>query len=258
MALSGDGGDESFLGYNHFDWVAKFKNLIKVPFGIRIIASKMLWANALKSKTEPIRRILNIKSKNEFIAGIFVGYNSIVKKRNLDWLSNYSGYKFWSKDLFQSTADLNIKLWLENDSNVKVDRASMAYSVEVRSPFLDYRIIEFARTLPISYRYLPGRKKRILRDILKEYIPEEIFDQPKRGFAVPIGQWIRKELREEFVANLSDDFLNQVPNLNVAKFKKMFQDHLQEKADYSSYIWRVFVLSKWYQEFGFYKKTNAI
>ena len=258
MALSGDGGDESFLGYNHFDWVAKFKNLIKVPFGIRIIASKMLWANALNAKTEPIRRILNIKSKNEFIAGIFVGYNSIVKKRNLDWLSNYSGYKFWSKDLFQSTADLNIKLWLENDSNVKVDRASMAYSVEVRSPFLDYRIIEFARTLPLSYRYVSGRKKRILRDILKEYIPEEVFDQPKRGFAVPIGQWIRKELKEEFVANLSDDFLNQVPNLNVAKFKKMFQDHLQEKADYSSYIWRVFVLSKWYQEFGFYKKTNAI
>ena len=258
MALSGDGGDESFLGYNHFDWVAKFKNLIKVPYGIRIIASKMLWANALKSKTEPIRRILNIKSKNEFIAGIFVGYNSIVKKRNLDWLSNYSGYKFWSKDLFQSTADLNIKLWLENDSNVKVDRASMAYSVEVRSPFLDYRIIEFARTLPLSYRYVSGRKKRILRDILKEYIPEEVFDQPKRGFAVPIGQWIRKELKEEFVSNLSDDFLNHVPNLNVAKFKKMFQDHLQEKADYSSYIWRVFVLSKWYQEFGFYKKTNAI
>ena len=174
MALSGDGGDESFLGYNHFDWVAKFKNLIKVPFGIRIIASKMLWANALNAKTEPIRRILNIKSKNEFIAGIFVGYNSIVKKRNLDWLSNYSGYKFWSKDLFQSTADLNIKLWLENDSNVKVDRASMAYSVEVRSPFLDYRIIEFARTLPLSYRYVSGRKKRILRDILKEYIPEEV------------------------------------------------------------------------------------
>lgn len=257
MALSGDGGDESFLGYNHFDWVAKFKHLIKIPFSIRTISSKLLWTNVLKSKTEPIKRILNIKSKNEFIAGIFVGYNSILKKRNLDWLSNYSGFKFWSKDLFQSTADLNIKLWLENDSNVKVDRASMAYSVEVRSPFLDYRIIEFARTLPVSYRYQKGKKKRILRDILKEYIPEEIFDQPKKGFAVPIGTWIREELREEFERNLSDDFLNHVPNLNVSKFKKMFQDHLIGKADYSSYIWRVYVLSKWYQEFGFYKKVNA-
>ena len=258
MALSGDGGDESFLGYNHFDLVAKFKLLIKIPHLIRFIASKFLIFNFLGSTSESLIRILNIKSKNEFIAKIFVGYISILKKRDLDWLSHYKGYQTWSKDLIQATADLNIKLWLENDSNVKVDRASMAYSVEVRSPFLDYRIIEFARTLPLSYRYMPGRKKRILRDILKEYIPEEVFNQPKRGFAVPIGQWIRKELREEFESNLSDDFLNQVPNLNVTKFKKMFKDHLDGKGDYSSYVWRVYVLSKWYQEFGFYKMTNAV
>ena len=258
MALSGDGGDESFLGYNHFDWVTKFKLLLKIPYNIRLLISKTLAFNILGARTEPLKRIFAIKGSADFIAGIFTGYNSLLIKRNVEWFSHYNGFTKWKKDLYQQTADLNIKLWLENDSNVKVDRASMAYSVEVRSPFLDYRIIEFARTLPVSYRYMPGRKKRILRDILKEYIPEEVFDQPKRGFAVPIGQWIRKELREEFVANLSDDFLNQVPNLNVAKFKKMFQDHLQEKADYSSYIWRVFILSNWYQEFGFYKKTNAI
>ena len=258
MALSGDGGDESFLGYNHFDWVTKFKLLLKIPYIIRLLISKTLAFNILGARTEPLKRIFAIKGSADFIAGIFTGYNSLLIKRNVEWFSHYNGFTKWTKDLYQQTADLNIKLWLENDSNVKVDRASMAYSVEVRSPFLDYRIIEFARTLPVSYRYMPGRKKRILRDILKEYIPEEVFDQPKRGFAVPIGQWIRKELKEEFVSNLSDDFLNHVPNLNVAKFKKMFQDHLQEKADYSSYIWRVFVLSKWYQEFGFYKKTNAI
>lgn len=258
MALSGDGGDESFLGYNNFDWVAKFKSLTKIPYPIRFIASKFLIFNVLGPRTEPIKRILNIKSKNDFVEGIFVGYNSLLKKRSLDWLSHYRGYQTWSKDLIQTTADLNIKLWLENDSNVKVDRASMAYSVEVRSPFLDYRIIEFARTLPVSYRYVPGRKKRILRDILKEYIPEEVFNQPKRGFAVPIGAWIRKELKEEFEENLSDDFLNQVPNLNVPKFKKMFKMHLEGKHDYASYIWRVYILSKWYQEFGFYKKTKVV
>jgi asparagine synthase (glutamine-hydrolysing) len=252
--LSGDGGDESFLGYNNFDWVAKFKSLTKIPYPIRLIGSNFFIRNIIGYRTEPIKKILTIKSKNDFIAGIFVGYISILKKRNMDWLSHYRGYQVWSKVLFQATADLNIKLWLENDSNVKVDRASMAYSVEIRSPFLDYRIIEFARTLPVSYRYVPGRKKRILRDILKEYIPEEVFNQPKRGFAVPIGTWIRKELREEFIENLSDDFLNQVPNLNVTKFKKMFKDHLDGKGDYSSFVWRVYVLSKWYQEFGFFKK----
>jgi asparagine synthase (glutamine-hydrolysing) len=161
-----------------------------------------------------------------------------------------------SKDPIQRAADLNIKLWLENDSNVKVDRASMAYSVEVRSPFLDYRIIEFARTLPVSYRYVTGRKKRILRDILGTYIPEEIFNQPKKGFSVPIGTWIRMELKEEFEKNLSDDFLNQVPHLDVPKFKQIFKRHLDGEKDFTSYVWRVYILSKWYQEFGFYPKNN--
>ena len=91
---------------------------------------------------------------------------------------------------------------------------------------------------------------------MKEYIPESIFNQPKKGFSVPIGNWIRNELREEFISNLSDDFLSKVPNLNIHKFKTMFKEHLAGKYDYSSYIWRVYVLSKWYQEFGFYNKEN--
>jgi asparagine synthase (glutamine-hydrolysing) len=256
MALSGDGGDESFLGYNHFDWVSKFKIFLKTPYLIRVLTSQFLIFDVLGKRTQPLKRILKIKSKYDFIAGIFIGYNSLLINRNLDWLSFYDGFKKRSKDLHQATADLNIKLWLENDSNVKVDRASMAYSVEIRSPFLDYRIVEFARTLPVSYRYQKGRKKRILKDILKEYIPEAIFDQPKKGFSVPMNSWIRNELKEEFVQNLPDTFLKQVPNLNVVKFKKMFQSHLAGKQDYSSYIWRVYMLSKWYQEFGYFKNNG--
>lgn len=254
MALSGDGGDESFLGYNNFDWVAKFKKIEKIPYFIRLLFSNLLRFNVFGARTEPMRQILRIKSKNNFIEGIFVGYITILKKRNLGWLSNYRGYRGWSKDALQSTADLNIKLWLENDSNVKVDRASMAYSVEVRSPFLDYRIVEFARNLPVEYRYHDGMKKKIIRDILKEYIPEDVFNQKKKGFSVPLGNWIRKELKKEFEDNLQDSFLNQVPNLDISKFKEMLRKHFEGKHDYTSFIWRVYVLSKWYQEFGFYKK----
>lgn len=254
MALSGDGGDESFLGYHNFDWVAKFKKLSKIPYALRYLASNFLRFNVLGARTEPLKNILKTKSEHQFIAGIFTGYISILKKRNLNWLSHYQGYKKVVGNPMQATADLNIKLWLENDSNVKVDRASMAYSVEVRSPFLDYRIIEFARNLPVVYRYDNGLKKKIVRDILKKYIPEEVFNQPKKGFSVPLGGWIRKELRKEFEENLSDDFLNKVPNLDIDKFKKMFKQHLEGKGEYASFIWRVYVLSKWYQEFGFYKK----
>ena len=147
-------------------------------------------------------------------------------------------------------ADLNIKLWLENDSNVKVDRASMAYAVEVRSPFLDYRIIEFARTLPVSFRYGQGFKKKIIRDILKEYIPEEVFNQPKKGFAIPIGRWIREELKSDIQEHLNDDFLNSVPNLDVNKFKKQLEIHFSGKSDYAFNIWKLFLLAKWCKEFN--------
>lgn len=257
MALSGDGGDESFFGYNHFRLVPYADKITLVPQLLRKMASRILTLNVLGRRSESYRGILNVGSKYDFIAGIFVGYDSLLKKRDFSWLAHYSGYKKWSDNLLQATADLNIKLWLENDSNAKVDRASMAYSVEVRSPFLDYHIIEFARTLPISYRYEKGNRKKILKDILKEYIPEEVFNLPKKGFAVPLEGWIRNELREDFEDNLTDDFLNIVPNLNVNKFKWMFQQHLTGQYDYSSYIWRLYVLSRWYQEFGFYKRKTT-
>ena len=207
-----------------------------------------------KHRTGKLKRIFKIKNINHFIGGIFIGFNSILLNRNLGWFSNYTSYKSQSNNDFQKAADLNIKLWLENDSNVKVDRASMAFSVEVRSPFLDYRIIEFARTLPISYRYYPGKKKRILRDILKKYIPEELFDQPKSGFSVPLGEWIRKDLRKEMLEELSDENLKMVHNLNIPKFKKMLNDHMDGNADYKSDIWRVYVLIKWMKND---KKNNS-
>ena len=245
VALSGDGGDESFLGYNHFDWVKKFSYLLYIPYFVRSLISMLIPKFIFKHRAEKLKRIFKVKNNYEFIEGIFTGYNSITLNRSLNWLSNYKNYKHLSHNNYQKTADLNIKLWLENDSNVKVDRASMAFSVEVRSPFLDYRIIEFARTLPISYRYYPGKKKRILRDVLKKYLPEEVFDQPKSGFSVPLGEWIREDLRKEMLEVLSDKNLKTVHNLNIPKFKKMLNAHMDGNADYKSYIWRVYVLIKW-------------
>jgi asparagine synthase (glutamine-hydrolysing) len=256
VALSGDGGDESFLGYNHFDSVAKFIKFERIPKAIRFFALQMFGSNHFENSFPKLRRVLNIKTTNHFIQAIFIGYDSLQKIRNKSWLSIYDNYKNLASNPIQKAADLNIKLWLENDSNVKVDRASMAFSVEIRSPFLDYRVIEFARTLPVSYRFENGTRKKILRDILKEYIPERVFNQPKKGFAIPLGSWIKKQLKTEFISNLSDDFLNSMPNLNVSKFKEIFNDHLKGKNDYSFDIWKVYVFSKWCQEFGFYKKTN--
>lgn len=256
MALSGDGGDESFLGYNHYDWVNTFTPVLRVPYVVRKALSIFAIKNVFGKNTQPLKRVLSLKSENDFIAGIFLGYNSLLKVRDLSWFKAYSDSLKWAKNIYQKTADLNIKLWLENDSNVKVDRASMAFSVEVRSPFLDYRIVEFARTLPVSFRYQKGKKKRILREILKEYIPEEVFNLPKRGFAVPLGKWINGELKEEFDKTLNEAFLGMLPNFDLEKFKLMREQHRRKIKDNSSYIWRVYVLAKWFEEFGSYRKSG--
>ncbi|UOY06100.1 asparagine synthase (glutamine-hydrolyzing) [Muricauda sp. SCSIO 64092] len=251
VALSGDGGDESFIGYTYFDSLIRNKRIIDLPYFLRKFLSRPFFLNLIGQNSHRVRNALNTKTRNDFIENIFSRKGLLLKERKQDWMKHYQGFKKWSTIFLQKAADLNIKLWLENDSNVKVDRASMAYSVEVRSPFLDYRVIEYARNLPMSFRYQKGRQKKILRDILNEYIPESIFDQPKKGFAVPIGKWMRKELRQEFDGALNDTFLSKVPNLNIPVFKKMYEEHMNEIEDHTANIWKLYVLSKWYTEFGF-------
>lgn len=256
VALSGDGGDESFIGYWHLLLVEKIKKIFFIPFFIRKQFSQFNWHKLFKTRPETIKGIFGAKDEDELITRIFTSFDSLQEKRDLRELNDYKMFKYLAKESLQKAADLNIKLWLENDSNVKVDRASMASSIEVRSPFLDYRIIEFARTLPIKYRYRNGVTKIIIRDILSDYIPEAIFNQPKKGFAIPLGDWIRKELKNEISVALNDDFLVTVPNLNVEKFKKQMLLHMDNKFDYSFSIWKLFVLYKWQQEFKLQLKNN--
>ncbi len=251
VALSGDGGDESFMGYNHFESLIRNRKIMDIPYIIRKTIANSGLLKLFGMNSHRIKNALNTESRNDFIENIFSRKGFLLKEKKQDYMKHYQGYKTWSNNFLQKAADLNIKLWLENDSNVKVDRASMAYSVEVRSPFLDYRVIEYARSLPMHFRYEKGRQKKILRDILKDYIPEEIFDQPKRGFAVPIGDWMRTELKEEVLEALNDEFLNSVPNLNVPKFKSLLSEHMTKKEDHTPHIWKLYVLSKWYEKYGF-------
>ena len=245
VVLSGDGGDESFLGYNHFEWARKVYGLFLIPFFLRRLATYFIPFKWIGKRGPSIKNIMLMKNFNEFIESIFTGFDTLLLKDKKKWMSHYHKYLFLSKNKFQKVADLNLKLWLENDSNVKVDRASMASSVEVRSPFLDYRIIEFARSLPVKYRLNGSSRKRILRDILSNYIPEPVFDKPKKGFSIPLAGWIRDSFKDEFSKYLKTDKLKPIENLDIAKIQRLFELHLTTDVDYSSYLWRVFVLSKW-------------
>ena len=244
VVLSGDGGDESFLGYNHFEWIKKVKLFFYIPYFVRYSLSFLIPFQWIGKRGASIKNIFRMKKLSVFIRGVFYGFDSILIKDD-HRTDSYERYLSFANNPLQKAADLNIKLWLENDSNVKVDRASMAYSVEVRSPFLDYRIVEFARKLPVDFRFQGLIRKRILRDILADFIPEKIFDQSKKGFAIPLAQWIRKELKEEISFYMTKEMLAKIPNLNIEKINRMLILHMTKNVDYSMYIWRVYVLSKW-------------
>tara|TARA_B100000900_G_C20600602_1_gene725388 strand:+ start:3713 stop:5554 length:1842 start_codon:yes stop_codon:yes gene_type:complete len=261
VVLSGDGGDESFFGYNHFFIKKSVKLIFLIPFFIRRFTATMIpyrfLSKSLNKDVKTIKEIFILRSIKDYITRIFVSYPQYLNDRSKDWFNYYNKVFTLSKNIYQNIADLNIKLWLENDSNVKVDRASMAYSVEVRSPFLDYRIIEFSRTLPINYRYSRIRRKKMLRDILKKYIPEELFNLPKKGFSLPLEKWTRGQLKNEIIQTITHKNLSMISGIKDDIFMKLMDDHFNEKKDFSLSIWRMYILIKWLKK-NKWKNENTI
>ena len=139
----------------------------------------------------------------------------------------------------------DIEYYLPDDLLTKVDRASMRYSLETRVPYLDHRIVEFALNLSPSLKYRNGVSKYLLKEILFQYVPENYFNRPKQGFAIPLEKWLKNEL-----SFLIHDFLNEkvisqfgiVKYAEVANLKTMFRnghDYLYNR------IWLLIVLHKW-------------
>ena len=245
VCLSGDGGDESFLGYNHFDWVKKFNPLFKIPRKIRILITPFFKPFSSKRHYDYLKNIFLLKNINDFIINIFLNFITISKTIDLNWVKSYYRLFYKSNNILQKTADINIKLWLEGNNNVKVDRASMYSSVEIRNPFLDHRIIEFARELPINYRLSGKKRKIILKEILKNKLVKVKLNKSKKGFSVPILKWINGPLKTEMEKMFVEKNLQKIPNLDYKKVFYYFKQHINGKADFSHIIWRVYVLLKW-------------
>ena len=245
VCLSGDGGDESFMGYNHFNWLRLFKHLFIIPIKLRKLIVFILKPFFNLKHFDYLKNIFNLKSKNDFIVNIFLNFIAITKKPYLKWLNTYDPYFYKSNSIFQQTADINIKLWLEGNSNVKVDRAGMFSSIEIRNPFLDYRIIEFARELPLEFKFKRSERKIILKELLKKFLKNSIINKPKKGFSVPISKWINEPLKKDVESMLSEKELMEIPNLNYKKVLKYLKLHFDHKADFSHIIWRIYVLKKW-------------
>jgi len=138
--------------------------------------------------------------------------------------------------------------YLPDDILVKLDRATMAVSLEGRCPLLDHRVVEFAWRLPTGVKVRDGRGKWILRQVLARYVPRSIFEGPKRGFDVPVGAWLRGPLRDWAEDLLSPGMLARHDLLDVTGVRRCWSDHLAGRSDHSRVLWAVLMLQAWLDE----------
>jgi asparagine synthase (glutamine-hydrolysing) len=135
--------------------------------------------------------------------------------------------------------------YLPSDILVKLDRASMAASLEARCPILDHRVVEFCWTLPNSAKVRHGQGKWLLRQVLSRYLPRHLFDRPKQGFNVPIGAWLRGPLRSWAADLLSESRLRHQHLLDAARVQNCWLEHLSGRRDHSRTLWAVLMLQSW-------------
>jgi asparagine synthase (glutamine-hydrolysing) len=261
VALTGDGGDEVFGGYNKY-YMGKLnqKYTSIVP---EIIHSKSikLFEKILANKEDSrgirfkIQKLLSsINYRNDFYYNIIsLGFKETetISIFNLDF--NYSNGLQYFKDKFQKTNNtiLNFRaidkeISLEGDMLTKVDRTSMLVSLECRAPFLNKDLWDFTCQLPDSYLINGWDKKHILKEAFKEFFPRDFLNKSKKGFGVPVGDWLRSELRLELLKYVDKTFIINQNIFNYEFVLKLIMDHLDSKVDNTFKVWTYYCFQKWY------------
>lgn len=247
VVLSGDGGDESFLGYTRYQQLNKVAALYDQPAIIRKFIGRLL---SLSPNYRHKIIAMGLQQKN--ITALYIKMASSMYKT---WLLNSSYADRQSnqfilnhnlKPLIEKISDYDIKTYLNDDINTKVDRATMAYALEARAPLMDYRVVEFANSLPTKFKLNQALgSKSILKDILFQKIPPQLFNRPKAGFTVPIKSWFKNELKDYVLDNLTDSALKDIPGIHTSNTKKMIETHMSGKVNYANQIWSLLILKQW-------------
>jgi asparagine synthase (glutamine-hydrolysing) len=161
-------------------------------------------------------------------------------------LSRFSPAHSANTDPLKLARDIDIKLSLEGDLLVKVDRASMLCSLECRAPFLDHRLAEFTNRIPDQFLIKGNNKKRILKDTFEDLLPAGFFNSPKSGFEVPVSHWFRNELKTDLIHTLSDENCSEHGFFNYAYIASLLTEHIDGNIDHSYKLWSLYCFQKWY------------
>ncbi len=268
VALSGDGGDELFCGYNIYDNVAQAQRLDaagaladlvgriplgggkkladRYPFKVRVVADN----RDRNTKTQFSSRTY-MEAAQSFVCG---ASESEKKRLFLEQAVpvKYPEERYHAADWQVIRMLLDMETYLPSDILCKVDRASMKYSLETRCPILDTRVVEYSFRLPQSFKYRNGEKKAILKDLAGDYIPRELLDRPKQGFGAPVGKWLRGPLQKELLELSSMSYLTEQGIFDPEYVSKFVTDFVLKGdagpatgQNYSVIVWPFYVFQKW-------------
>lgn len=246
VALSGDGGDEGFGGYNRYllaQYV--FPALQMFPLGLREALSSL----QTRVGHQNLRRFLEIcgaRDPADFYRRIF-SYWQDTSVVLAEGHSPEVPLPPFAGSITRHMMMADSSFYLPDDILAKVDRASMAVSLETRAPLLDHRVLEYAWTLPDHFKIRGGKGKWILRQLLAKHVPTELFERPKRGFGVPLAAWLRGPLAPWMQDLLSADRLRQQGLYRPEAITPMVEQHLAGTHDWSYRLWGLIMYQAWHE-----------
>ncbi|MBF0300684.1 MAG: asparagine synthase (glutamine-hydrolyzing) [Oligoflexia bacterium] len=262
VVLSGDGGDESFVGYERYLAHILSEKYELLPNIIKIVIQKLgegLWSTEPKTFLYRLKRMIQYVSNRDSFERYFktIQYfnNEDLKLLRSNSVAEKISYADCSNIFSEIQADINLEKiigfdfekYLPDDLLVKVDRASMAHSLEVRSPFLDHKLVEFAASIPLGIKFSKYRLKYLLKHhMLKDVLERKILFRPKMGFGVPIHSWFKNELYSYAKEVLMDGTFSQNFNFNKVYIEKLLSDHKNSRSNNSNKLWTLLMLGLWY------------
>lgn len=247
VALSGDGGDELLGGYERYTIAAhRWKKISRVPQPVREMSSRLLPRSS--GKIGRVKLALSAETEVDFYRGAVTYWVDPFELVNGSKEAVYALNKKCTPPEGLRATPLMMYLdsitYLPDDILVKVDRASMAVGLEARVPLLDHRLLEFAWSLPQSFKSNSHSTKLPLRKALEKYVPRHLTDRPKAGFAVPLADWLRTGLKEWASDLLSASSLQKTGLLNGTLVVDRWEKHLAGQ-DFSAYLWPVLMFEQW-------------